>query len=103
METPILRLRLVVLTLLARQAATEPEIVSVTIDKVLTLDSTSFKAEVVLSLQSHGAVRSRMHLAKAVKYNPPSLPLPLSLLPTILPSLYDLKKEESIIGTPFYR
>lgn len=38
----------------ASTAGTEPEIVSVTIDKVLTLDSTSFKAEVVLSLQSHG-------------------------------------------------
>lgn len=34
-------------------AGTEPKIVSVTIDKVLTLDFTSFKVEVMLSLQSH--------------------------------------------------
>lgn len=34
-------------------ASTEPKIVSVTIDKVLTLDFTSFKVEVMLSLQSH--------------------------------------------------
>lgn len=34
-------------------ADTEPKIVSVTIDKVLTLDFTSFKGEVMLSLQSH--------------------------------------------------
>lgn len=40
----------------ASAASTEPEIVSVTIDKVLTLDSTSFKIEVVLSLQSHDGV-----------------------------------------------
>jgi len=34
-------------------ASIEPKIVSVTIDKVLTLDFTSFKVEVMLSLQSH--------------------------------------------------
>lgn len=34
-------------------ADTEPKIVSVTIDKVLTLDFTSFKGEVMFSLQSH--------------------------------------------------
>lgn len=50
----------------ASAAGTEPEIVSVTIDKVLTLDSTSFKVGVVLSLQSHDGVL-RMHPAKAIK------------------------------------
>lgn len=34
-------------------AGTKPKIVSVTIDKVLTLDFASFKVEVMLSLQSH--------------------------------------------------
>lgn len=34
---------------------TEPKIVSVTIDKMLTLDVTSFKVEVMLSLQNHDA------------------------------------------------
>lgn len=41
-------------------AGTEPKIVSVTIDKVLTLDFTSFKVEVMLSLQSHDASQTAL-------------------------------------------